>query len=70
MWNTFRCFIGKHSALTTLSFGSHYQMAYTVLQMYLDSTMFLKKNVLALHSLAQESLFLKFSSISKELLSR
>lgn len=39
MWDIFRRFIGKHNALTTLSFESHYQMAYTMLQMYLDSNM-------------------------------
>lgn len=38
MWDTFTHFIGKHRALSTLSSGSHYQMAYIVLQMCLDST--------------------------------
>lgn len=54
LWDIFRCFIGKHNALTTLSFGSHYQMAYTVLQMYLDSNVFF--DVVALRSLVQEKL--------------
>lgn len=54
MWDIFRRFIGKHNALTTLSFGSHYQIADTVLQMYLDSNTFF--DVLALHSLLQQKL--------------
>ena len=54
MWDIFRRLAGKHSALTTLSFGSHYQMAYTVLQMYLDSNSF--SDVLAQCSSAWEKL--------------
>lgn len=65
MWDIFRRFIGKHNALTTLSFGPHYQMAYTVLQMYLDSNMFF--DVLAQRSLVQEKALILFSSISNEL---
>lgn len=55
---------GKHNALTTLSFGSHYQMAYTVLQMYLDSNTFFY--VLA----RQLEALILVSSISNELLLR
>lgn len=40
MWVTFRRFIGNRRTLATLSFGSHYQMADAVLQMYLDSETF------------------------------
>lgn len=40
MWATFRWFIGNRRALAALSFGSHYQMADAVLQMYLDSESF------------------------------
>lgn len=54
MWDIFRHFTGKHNSQTTLSFGSHYQMAHTVLQMYLDSNMFF--DVLTLHYSVQEKL--------------
>lgn len=57
-------FAGKHSALTTLSFGSHYQMAYAVLQMYLDSDSF--SDVLAQRSSVREKLQFCFSPASND----
>lgn len=40
MCATSRRFIGNHCVLAALSFGSHYQMADGILQMYLDSETF------------------------------
>lgn len=59
MWDISWRFIGKHNARTTLSFGSHFQMAYTVLQMFIwTAACFFY--VLAHHSLVQEKLSFYF----------